>query len=405
MVNQRPQRAAVTLLLLSTFLVGCGYLPGRPLEAPKPPTWPMGADLASWRWTALGASPIPPRTNHVALAAGKRLFVWGGLGSTGGPLSDGATFDAASGWHKLPRSPLSPRSGSAAVWDGHEVIIWGGTGPAGLVGDGAAYDPARSTWRMLAPAPLSPRVDASAFWTGDRVIVVGGTDRAGYPNLPTDAAEYFPVTDTWRKLSAAPRGSLASMAGLTAGWTGSELVEFQSWVTLTQTTYTQTVRFEDKVVRFDLSTGRWSVAPGATRSTRVYRAQALPFDHRLIVYGGTSGPCFGPCGPMITKNPGALYDPSSGTWWQMPDSLVDPTHGPIGFTGRVMVVVNPGSVIGYQTFPGNAAAYDAVTNAWTRLEDLPQKQSYGGAQLTWIGDRFIVWGGTQPGYQLTSSSR
>lgn len=115
-------------------------------------------------------------------------------------------------------SPLGPRQDHVAVWTGNEVIIWGGSEGnkvAGAVhGDGAAYDLASDTWRPIAPSPLSPRSRANAVWTGTEVIITGGTDRhAGVGGLLSGAA-YDPRTDQWRSIPKAPEGRSGAKAVL-----------------------------------------------------------------------------------------------------------------------------------------------------------------------------------------------
>lgn len=153
---------------------------------PQPPVLPpaCGARLVkgatAWAPLSVEGAP-PPRAEAVVVAAGKSLFVWGGLDpQTRQPVGDGAVYDPATdAWRPVnAEGAPTPRHAAGAVWTGKEVIVWGGRDARpGVLSDGAAYDPASDSWRAL-PRPtraqFAPRSSPQLFWTGSDVLVVGG---------------------------------------------------------------------------------------------------------------------------------------------------------------------------------------------------------------------------------------
>ena len=105
-------------------------------------------DEATQSWTALSA-PSPdaleraPRGQPSTVAAGSRLFVWGGVDSLS-VLDDGALYDFSTGaWIPTSKGSLSGRQNATVVWTGSSAILWGGSGAAVGVylDDGAIFTP------------------------------------------------------------------------------------------------------------------------------------------------------------------------------------------------------------------------------------------------------------------------
>src|SRR5436309_3228748 len=76
----------------------------------------------------------------------------------------------------------SRRSGYTSVWTGSDMILWGGSGTAGFaLKDGARYVPAANAWTAI-PSTGAPtaRRGHTAVWTGSEMVIWGGFDGAGY---------------------------------------------------------------------------------------------------------------------------------------------------------------------------------------------------------------------------------
>ena len=145
---------------------------------PEKDTWkattPVNAPSARW-----GATAVWDDKENV-------VIVWGGIGPGGQPLSDGGMYSVATDtWTSIPASVPSARSGHTAVWatfttpfvgSSYGMMIWGGEGTGGtFLGDGAFFDPTKMTWTALEGGPAARR-DHSAVWSSatNVMIIFGG---------------------------------------------------------------------------------------------------------------------------------------------------------------------------------------------------------------------------------------
>lgn len=131
-----------------------------------------------------------------------------------------------------------------------------------------AYNPVTNTWRKLPAAPLQPRASASGAWTGKELVVAGGHNFFR-KTVFRDAAAYNPSTGTWRKLPQMPR----ALTGGPALWDGKEILFLSS------------------------SSARGLAYNPARNSWRLLPAMPLPrfgfaavwTGHRVLVWGGLAG--------------------------------------------------------------------------------------------------------------------
>jgi hypothetical protein len=122
-------------------------------------------DIGRKSWKSMSAAGAPsPRFAPTAVAwTGTRLLVWGGRFATSTDprtlkiLDGGAAYDlAADRW--TPMSSLnapSARTDATVVWTGRRLVVWGGTKTPGgpPLGDGGVYDPAADKWTRLEAPP------------------------------------------------------------------------------------------------------------------------------------------------------------------------------------------------------------------------------------------------------------
>ena len=147
---------------------------------------PFDAQGIPGEWTQLATpSGLSGRVLHVSAWDGKRLMVWGGIGSAGQLLGDGAVFDLNAGtWTTIPSlGAPTPRSHATGVWTGEELVVFGGkTTSAGLAtATGAAWRPGTG-WRPLSlPVAETARANANSAWTGSLLLVFGGESQTGLP--------------------------------------------------------------------------------------------------------------------------------------------------------------------------------------------------------------------------------
>lgn len=146
-------------------------------------------DLAADSWANVSTTGDPAaRARHTAVWTGTYVVLWGGddgdsAGIFGVPLADGGRYDpAADTWTATAASTLAARARHTAVWSGTRVLIWGGSGTGGAaLGDGAAYDPSGvGAWTAITmTAAPTARTAHTAVWTGTEMIVWGGSSAAG----------------------------------------------------------------------------------------------------------------------------------------------------------------------------------------------------------------------------------
>lgn len=126
------------------------------------------------------------------------LTLWGGIRadrfdgekSRRVGLADGAVFSLDRGqWEALPASPLAPRTGHVAWQIEEGLMIWGGYdpvyGPARAFQvhmDGAVLDREHRTWRAIGSWPLAQRHDPHRAIAGQRLHVWGGSRRGPGPS-------------------------------------------------------------------------------------------------------------------------------------------------------------------------------------------------------------------------------
>ena len=361
---------------------------------------------------------------------GQLLVVWGGLANSPnaqGPspaLSDGAAYDPATKtWSLLPRSPLAPRSGAAAVWDRSEVILWGGQPGATTAhryfSDGAAFDPVTDKWQKLPPSPLPGTSDPTAMWTGQEMLVtVGG----GATGAPFEAASYDPASNRWERLPAVPsvaklaRADVSTMgfahpshvtvmtAGVTAAWTGNDLLMWATYVVSAQGQGSAVSCSPGPCTAMGLVVQALSWAPGAHAwhplaspqpGLPLLGAAAVWTGREVLFIGGTSCLPRSPACPLrpTSYKPGIpTYDPTSGAWSSVPGSPALDEPGPVlwASTGQALVGIDD---------TGHAAALAAGSKSWKKLAVYP----YGdldAATAAWTGMSLIVWGsdGAGPDY-------
>jgi hypothetical protein len=223
-------------------------------------------DPTSDRWLPISTAGAPSErvVDTNVIAAGARLFVWGGARTTGRTSSvmqgdpaataltsapglvcpdwepdncsfgDGALYDSvADRWTPVSQvgAPVA-RRGHLTASTGTRVLVWGGYHYVVRVDgeissddltDGAVYDPAANTWTPTAPAPaLGKLATPIVSWSNGLLYLRDEND-------PSSAIySYDPSTDQWAtaqlgpKVPARPNGP----DGPSVVWTGSYWVAY-----------------------------------------------------------------------------------------------------------------------------------------------------------------------------------
>lgn len=291
------------------------------------------------------------------------------------PAPAGADLAAlvAGHWSTLPAAPIPPRQGAATVWTGTELLIWGGaSGPQVDVrhNDGAAYNPATHTWRALPAGPLSARDGQSAAWTGTEMIIWGGYDTisATHFHVTADGAAYDPSANRWHRL---PAGPLSPRADALVTWTGSTMIVLGGHPAV----QTDTVRGDDDGAAYDPTTDRWQRLPTPTppNGHPLGWAAAVQKTGQLLAWSEWSQTrSLGPGASSTTAGIDLFgYDEETGHWRPLPSGASSsPEPDQVLATGRLVVVRGRPSYCGSCAGPRIAdvtSAYDPATDTWTRL--------------------------------------
>lgn len=384
------RRAVIGVTAVAAGILGLVVLTNRPVpttapladtvapdtEAARTPSPTLALDSADSRrdsWSRLPDNRLGARSQHLVVAAGNGLFVWGGYLDRA--LSDGAFYDADAGtWRALPAAPLAADRGDAVgVWTGREVIVVNGGGLDSSP-QAAAFDPAAFTWRQLGNPPVTVAanalasatvVDGEVFllsvwednapavveaalldvaegtWTaapapplsfssgaavvtaGSEVIVVGEQPQER-SCTQLQVMAYTPATSSWREL---PNESVVDINSPVVAWTGTEL--FIGGASYCRDALASEKPYAVKAALLDLATSTWR--PTSAPPMEFYGSYRSPDP-----WTGTAVGTIAPTGEPL------LYRPDTDTWHVGPAlPLADQfavNHTPIVALGGALII-------------------------------------------------------------------
>jgi N-acetylneuraminic acid mutarotase len=259
---------------------------------------------------------------------------------------------------------------SASVVDGRIYVIGGAGGKTKV----EEYDPATDTWTQKADLPTG-RLFLSTAVVNGRIYAIGGRTSMYYwqgTSLAT-VEEYDPATDTWTARADAPLPIEGSSASVVDGkiyvignsLDGRALSTVQEYDPATDTW----------TAKADMPTARWLLSTSVVNG-KIYALGGFPKQ------GGTSISAV------------EEYDPATETWAtkaKMPSARTAPT---VVVDGRIYVFgglrYDTTFVEGQGGFP-SAYEYDATTDSWAVLDDMPFER-LGHAAAVVNGKVYIIGG-------------
>ena len=367
-VMNRAIRAALSFVVGSALLSGCagsGHSTG-------------GAS----GWTALPGSPLSPRFGARAFWVGDRMVVMGGsqdrpcppnadcVPST--PLSDGASFDPATGtWREIAEAPVRLGGASAAVLNETVYLLMQGSvlepgvpPPAFL-----AYDAQRDLWRELLLPPDEEEIGFVLAVAGERLILYQGSQENGVEH----DLLFDPADQTWTEL---PPDPLIPSFDRTMVWTDAGLV-LTGIEDVPQPGSTGPALYRAAVL--DLETLQWKRLPDS--EVVGYEPAWFWSDGQVVnpTLGSSDGGEVGGWGRSYPH--GGILDPDSGTWSSLPPAPEPSGYPGVSLGGDQYVVSLMGAVL------------HVPSGTWFELP--PPPGSVTEQAVTWADDRLFVWGGVR----------
>ena len=290
-------------------------------------------------------------------------------------VSIGAVWAQSASWSRGALLPTARSEMRAAAWD-DRIYVPGGLGRFGSLGAFESYDPTADAWRVLPDLPV-PVHHAGVAAVDGRVFVAGG-----YRDLtfrPDHAALFaFDVArERWERLPDLP----AARAGHALVAVGEVLYVIGGVGPSAQ-----------RVLRFDLTTGRW-LPPAADLPTPREHLDAVVLDGRIWAIGGRWR-----SGNLATVE---VYDPATDAWAPAPP-LPTPRSGLAAAVvdGRIHVVGGE-ALDSSRTFEAHEV-YDPSLERWARWEAMiPGRHGLAAASVD--GALYVIGGATRAGAGTFSS--
>jgi N-acetylneuraminic acid mutarotase len=140
-------------------------------------------------------------------------------------------------------------------------------------------------------------------------------------------------------------------------------------------------------------TPQW-VTTASAPSTLVGRSRAAYAwtGTRLFIWGGQNA-------SGTSVNTGALYDPQTDTWTELPVTAQTPGARVLAtavWTGQEVIVWGGGNASGTNNV-NTGSRYDPVTNTWRAMTTSSAPSPRRAPVGVWTGSRALFWGGIQAG--------
>lgn len=319
----------------------------------------LPAPALAQKWAT--AAPVPQGAEEVyGIAAGGKLYVFGGLALAWKPIGMVMEYDsAADRWTRKRDMPAYHHHFALAELGGKIYMLGGFQLPERgkptwvPVNNAWEYDPANDTWKALAALP-SARGSANALAVNGRVHLIGGAALpAGtkeewlHPsrNVSVGTHEvYDPASNSWAKRADMPTPRNHAAAGVldgriyvAGGRTGSVFIPNAFNV--------------DLVEEYNPATDQW-----------VLRAP-MPTPRSATAWGVHGGRLYVAGGEVRHRDYWATYttveafDPKSNTWQRLPPMPL-PRHGLAGGVLGDRFHLVSGSVQSGTNIPGLATSTD-----------------------------------------------
>jgi serine/threonine-protein kinase PknK len=275
----------------------------------------------------------------------------------------GSAGSIAAEWKEA--APMTrPRSEVASTaYRGGIAVVGGFRWFGSLSSKVEVYTPSTNRWRQLPNLPLEVH-HAAAAALGRRLFVIGGNGQA--PRFFLRSALVYDGK-RWRVLPKMPGPRAAA---------GAAVVDQKLYVVGGVTPR----GLADKMLVFDLATGKWSSAAGPTPREHLGVASA---NGRVYAMGGRLG------GPGSNLGFFEVFDPATGEW--TPLQPVPEARSGTGLALAGGMLVSVGGEDTEKTLD-SVFGYDIEEQRWRELADLPTPRH--GMAVAAVGSRIYAIGGS-----------
>jgi N-acetylneuraminic acid mutarotase len=393
----RSRNSFMILLIASVLVLACQLA----LPQPTPlisPELPLITQIVTVEVTSVVAptSPTPvkkmvaqgvelpiPRSQHTAtqLEDGRILLV-GGSKAPDDFLAEVDIYDPASGRIQSATPLHTGRHGHSATLldDGRVLVVGGYNARDSWLIDAEIFDPARNTWSVtFSPFPHGVGHTATRMSDG-RVLVVGGCTGSG---VCTERVDIFDASNnSWQAAASLPSDRASHAAVLLQ----------DGRVLIIGGGSAAGIPLGGDAMIYDPIADAWATtAPMIT--PRLFTQCVLLRDGRVLASGGTA--LSDPTNETMVKGT-EIFEPDSMIWIAAAD-LNQPRYG------HTLVMLNNGKVLAiggtlsYSSMDQNSyrrqiEVYNAATNTWTVIGELPYPRVYSTTTLLPNGDVWMAGG-------------
>jgi hypothetical protein len=185
--------------------------------------------------------------------------------------------------------------------------------------------------------------------------------------------------------------------GITAAWSGQELITWSNFETTTPTGANSTqTRSRELGAEWTPGQKSWRRLPSPPNTVFTGSATSTWLNGRDVLTGGTA--CFGTtsCPPSLS-GAAQIFNPASITWKSSPSApifihpdLVVPTTVGLVLFNENSEMSGPGVAFN----PGDGVAFDPRTNKVTALPPVPAGSIGPSSSVVWTGHSLLMWGST-----------
>lgn len=366
-------------------------------HAPLTQSGPSAANIARYHWSTLPPSPLGARSNPIVVMAGRELIELSHnrIGGT----TFGAAFDSVSGrWHKI--APLPANAGfddAATAWTGRQLFVIGLTASCfhirpfpNCLQRAGLYAPPTNRWTTtLLPRAMDTLFRLAAVWNGHDIVLAAADSSHGRLGV----ASYDPATGRWQMITPVlPAGHPARFVAMVA--TSDPVILWSLWAREKFTQHGRILTPGVDVLALARN-GTWRNVTGGWPQKRTVTSPVLTGQAILVSPGQLF--CGVACSPQFTILHGYFADPATLRRTLIPLGPLGPTDPAFVWTGRSIIAINPGAIIGgpHPIRPDDMALYNPISNGWTRL---PAPSGHPSLAI------IPVWTGTEL-LALTNSGR